>query len=248
MNLENSKSENVLKISTHMFNLFEKNLEPKIEPTYKDIKESVKLVIKEYKNYIKNPTDLYLIINKEEKEREFIPSFTQNEINIYIKQKDKCKFQNPEEEYLYAKTQYKMCTKCNVRKNLTEFKFNTSGTDGFNKDGYRLRRSECGECTKKSDKGKNEAIKKAKELGISFKPPEGTLCEICNRPSMKGNVIIFDHCHKTNKFRGYCCNSCNRSIGILGDDIDGLLKAFNYILKFSPKKIIQNKEGLLSVV
>jgi hypothetical protein len=39
MNLENSKSENVLKISTHMFNLFEKNLEPKIEPTYKDVKE-----------------------------------------------------------------------------------------------------------------------------------------------------------------------------------------------------------------
>ena len=176
-----------------------------------------------------------------------IPKFTDNEINKYIKQKDKCKFKNPEEEYLYAITQHKNCSKCHISKNLTEFKYNTSGTDAFNKEGYRLRRPECGECTKKSNKGKSDAKKKAKNKGISFTAPEGTLCGICNKPSVEGNNIIFDHCHKTDTFRGYCCNSCNRSIGVLGDDVDGLIKALNYVLKFNPQKIKQNKDGLLTV-
>lgn len=172
-------------------------------------------------------------------------SFSEKEKNNYIRQKDKCIFKNPKDEYNYAITQKKICQKCLTEKNLSEFSGNTSGTDAFDKDGYRLRRPECKECKKNIDKGKNEAKKKAKKLNIPYVAPEGTLCGICKKPSSRGNNMVFDHCHLNNIFRGYCCNSCNRSIGVLGDNIDGLLKAINYLLKTEKCTIIQTETGEL---
>jgi hypothetical protein len=176
------------------------------------------------------------------------PSFTKQEIENYNRQKDKCVFKTPMEEYLWAKTQQKTCSKCFTEKKLCEFNGNTSGTDAFDKNGYRLRRPECNKCTKDASKGKTEAKKKAKELGISYIAPEGTLCAVCNKPSSTSNGIVFDHCHVNNIFRGYCCNSCNRSIGVLGDNVDGLLKALNYLLKTEKHTIIQNENGELEKI
>lgn len=170
-------------------------------------------------------------------------SFTDKEIENYKRQKEKCIFKTPKDEYLWAKEQNKTCSKCLKEKKLCDFNGNTSGTDAFDKSGYRLRRPECIECTKLISKGKSEAKKKAKELGISYIAPEGTLCGICNKPESKGNCIVFDHCHKKNIFRGYCCNSCNRSLGVLGDDIDGILRVLNYLLKNEECNIIQNENG-----
>jgi len=169
-------------------------------------------------------------------------NFTDKERQNYIRQSNKCKFKTPEEEFLYANDVYKKCSKCNINKKLNEFRGNSSGTDAFDKDGYRLRRPECVECCKIAVKGKYIATKKAKEQGISYKAPEGTLCAICN----SNKELVFDHCHLTNKFRGYTCNSCNKSLGCFGDNIDGLLKVINYLLKFEECKIIQNEDGSLS--
>ena len=168
-------------------------------------------------------------------------SFTSSEKNNYSKQENKCKFKTPEEEYEWSKTQKKTCSKCSKEKSLNDFGGNTSGTDAFNKNGYRLRRPECRDCTILGNKGKSEAKKKANELNIPYKAPEGTLCGICN----KSNNLVFDHCHKNNTFRGYCCNSCNRSIGVLGDDVPGLLNAINYLLKTEKCTITQNEKGEL---
>ncbi len=126
---------------------------------------------------------------------------------------------------------------------MCDFNGNTSGTDAFDKDGYRLRRPECNDCTKIVSKGKTEAKKRAKNLGISYIAPDGTHCGVCNKLSTKSNGMVFDHCHVNNVFRGYCCNSCNRSIGVLGDNIDGLLKALNYLLKTENCEIIKNENG-----
>lgn len=172
-------------------------------------------------------------------------SFTKKEYDNYIRQKDKCIFKNPEDEYLWASLQIKKCSKCLSDKKLCDFNGNTSGTDAFNKDGYRLRRPECNECTKSINKGKIHAKNKAKELGISYIAPNETLCSVCNKSASPGNNIVFDHCHTTNIFRGYCCNSCNRSIGVLGDNVDGLLRAINYLLKTEKIKIAQNDNGEL---
>jgi hypothetical protein len=171
-----------------------------------------------------------------------------NEEMHYVRQKEKAKFSSPAEEYQWAITQFKKCSKCDAEKNFAQFNGNTSGSDAFDKDGYRLRRPECKDCTKLCNKGKNDAKKKATELGIPFKAPEGTRCAICNKLPTKGNGLVFDHCHEKNEFRGYCCNSCNRSIGVLGDNPDGILKVLNYLIKSSPCKIKQNDDGSLTLV
>lgn len=175
-------------------------------------------------------------------------TFTDKERDNYKRQQDKCVFKTPEEEYSWAQTQFKKCSKCFTDKKLTEYNGNTSGTDAFDRSGYRLRRPECSECTKNANKGKEIARKLAKETGIAYKAPEGTVCGICNKPPSRGNGLVFDHCHEKNIFRGYACNACNRSVGVLGDNVDGLLRALNYLLKDENCKIVQNEDGTLSRV
>jgi len=61
------------------------------------------------------------------------------------------------------------------------------------------------------------------------KPPEYTACSIC-----KGTpkTLVFDHCHATNRFRGWICRNCNAAIGKLGDNSEGLQKALSYVEEF----------------
>ena len=181
------------------------------------------------------------------KEEIIIPKFTQNEYNNYTRQKDKAHFTSPEEEYKYGFSIYKICSKCKENKKIIFFNGNTAGADAFDKNGYRLRRPECGDCTRKVDVGKKSAEKLAKEQGISYTAPDGSKCSICNKQHTEKNKLVFDHCHQTNKFRGYCCNSCNRSLGGLGDDVKGLINALNYLLKSQPTKISQNENGFLDI-
>lgn len=173
------------------------------------------------------------------------PRFTQKEYDNYQKQQHKCKFKSPQEEYDWAKTQTKICSKCNIERKLTEYRGNTAGTDAFDKFGYRLRRPECNICNKEISSGKTIAKKIAKEMGISYIAPEGTICAICKQPPTPSNCLVFDHSHEKYIFRGYCCNSCNRSMGVLGDNVDGLLRALNYLLKNEKCKIVQNEDGQL---
>ena len=176
-------------------------------------------------------------------------NITINEQNLYTKQAKKVKFKTAEEENEYAKQNQKKCSKCNLMKTLIEYTGNTSGCDAFDMDGYRLRRPECKNCTKEIAKGKNESKKNAKELGISYEAPDGTNCALCGKLSKKGDRLVFDHCHKTNTFRGYLHNSCNRSLGVLGDDINGMLRAINFLNKFEKKKITQNiNTGELTII
>ena len=174
---------------------------------------------------------------------------TINEKNLYTKQANKTKFKTAEEENEYAKQNQKKCSKCNLMKTLIEYAGNTSGCDAFDMDGYRLRRPECKNCSKEIAKGKTESKKNAKNLGISYEAPDGTKCALCGELSKKGDRLVFDHCHKTNTFRGYLHNSCNRSLGVLGDDINGMLRAINFLNKFEKKKITQNiNTGELTII
>jgi len=167
-------------------------------------------------------------------------NITENERNLYKLQKYKAKFSSPEEEYIYANQNFKICSKCKLNKNLNEFNFNTSGIGAFNKDGYRIRRPECKLCNKLYIDGKNKAKNIAKINNIPFKAPKDTKCALCESFGINGNQLVFDHCHKTNCFRGYLHNSCNRSIGVLGDNLHGIIKAFNYLNKIERIKIIQD--------
>ena len=177
------------------------------------------------------------------------PKITENERNLYIKQKSKAKFDTPEKEYEYAIKKEKKCSKCDLMKPLSEYSGNTSGCDGFDREGYRLRRPECKDCNKKANKGKSDAIKAAKILGIPYKAPEGSTCALCGNLAKKGDTLVFDHCHKTNTFRGYLHNSCNRALGVLGDDVQSLINAINFLNISEGKKFIQDKDtGKLIII
>jgi len=168
-----------------------------------------------------------------------------NEHRHYINTHKKLKFKTPDEYFKWAKNQSKICSKCNTSQSLVDFDGNTSGSDPFgqNHDGHgciRLIRPECTDCKKKGATGIKNAKQHAKKMGIDYKAPVGTLCEICNNPGRKGNDIVFDHCHEKEIFRGRVCNSCNRSIGVLGDNVEGMIKVINYLNKLEKKTIVQD--------
>lgn len=142
-------------------------------------------------------------------------------------------FKTAKEEYEWSETQFKDCNKCKVSLPLTCFNANTCSNDHFNKDGYRLHRGECIDCGKDAGKGKAEAQKIAKARGIPFKAPEGTKCELCGSTEK----MVFDHDHVKMVFRGWLCDPCNRSMGCLGDDVAGMVKVINYLMKTNPTKL-----------
>lgn len=45
--------------------------------------------------------------------------------------------------------------------------------------------------------------------------------------------LVVDHNHETGKIRGLLCDTCNRAIGLLGDDPELLEKAASYLRRMS---------------
>lgn len=85
--------------------------------------------------------------------------FTENEYKIYKEYKEKKTYKTPEDEYEANKIKSKICIKCNKELSLNDFSGNTCGKQPFNKNGFRYKRPECKECSKKANEGKCEARK-----------------------------------------------------------------------------------------
>jgi len=62
------------------------------------------------------------------------------------------------------------------------------------------------------------------------RPPIGTPCESCGRGDRS---LVWDHNHESGAFRGWLCSTCNSGIGMLGDDIFGILAAARYLADVS---------------
>jgi hypothetical protein len=75
---------------------------------------------------------------------------------------------------------------------------------------------------RRNRKNTEGAIKK--RLRLAGRPKPET-CEVCGR----GGNIVFEHNHKTNKFRGWTCDRCNVAIGMVDDDIVVLEKLIVYL-------------------
>jgi hypothetical protein len=67
-------------------------------------------------------------------------------------------------------------------------------------------------------------------------------CAICKMEARKQNHLstrvhdlCVDHDHKTGAVRGMLCDSCNRGIGLFGDDISLLEAALAYLKRHAPE-------------
>ena len=52
-------------------------------------------------------------------------------------------------------------------------------------------------------------------------------CAICDKMFIRTPCL--DHNHETGQLRGALCSPCNRAIGALGDTVEGLQKAVDYL-------------------
>ena len=104
------------------------------------------------------------------------------------------------------------CSKCQQKKPASDFR-----RYGIGK--LKLR-SECRECEAIQGRFKRDAHKTAGK-----KPDK---CHCCQKVT---DDLVVDHCHNTGNFRGWLCRNCNTGIGKLGDTIDSLVTALNYLLR-----------------
>ena len=51
------------------------------------------------------------------------------------------------------------------------------------------------------------------------------LCVICKREKK----LVLDHCHRTNKIRGFICNKCNTALGMIEDNIQTAKNIVKYL-------------------
>ena len=89
-------------------------------------------------------------------------------------------------------------------------------------------RSECKKCRRTGGKANSSAAKKLmKQLNMT-RPKTPIPCHCCKKVTKR---LTFDHDHTTNKFRGWLCYQCNSAIGNLGDSIEGLTRALEYLTR-----------------
>lgn len=67
-------------------------------------------------------------------------------------------------------------------------------------------------------------LKTRKEKAAGRKKPK--CCEVCKKSDRR---ICFDHCHKSQKFRGWICSNCNSALGHTKDDPKLLRKLAAYV-------------------
>jgi hypothetical protein len=60
---------------------------------------------------------------------------------------------------------------------------------------------------------------------------QGGVCGSCGGPATgRRKTFHVDHDHRTRRVRGLLCDSCNLAIGKLGDDVEGVERALEYLI------------------
>lgn len=128
-----------------------------------------------------------------------------------------------------------VCKKCSYTQSN---KWRNNNKDKYNK-GQRERRQKNKKERLTTDKFYKNSIstkntRYKREYGITYEWFQNRIkeiqnkCEICQK---ENKVLVPDHCHKTGKYRGALCHSCNVAIGLLKDDCNLLNNAIFYLQK-----------------
>jgi protein-arginine kinase activator protein McsA len=59
-------------------------------------------------------------------------------------------------------------------------------------------------------------------LKVGFAALKTDHCECCGRTDVP---VHLDHCHQDNLFRGFLCRSCNKTIGMRGDNYTSVMES-----------------------
>ena len=134
----------------------------------------------------------------------------------------------------------KHCSKCGEYKSFHDFHRRARELDGLN--------GICKVCINTRNRQyytpeKNRARNLKKTYGITIElydkmyNEQKGVCKICSKPesTVRQGILqslAVDHCHTTGKIRGLLCNSCNRALGMFGDDTTILYNAVKYLERY----------------
>lgn len=146
----------------------------------------------------------------------------------------------------------KLCPCCNTRKEMGEFYHARSRNGDVVVSGY------CKDCDKarmrksrNTRRGKQKRrtyyfqnkprlsalsrIRNIQRYGITVEQfnellsRQNNRCPVCEKKFCKSRGPVIDHCHDTTVVRGLLCLKCNAAVGALGDDVDSVLRACEYL-------------------
>ena len=81
------------------------------------------------------------------------------------------------------------------------------------------------------------------EMHTIAKPFKTRRCACCKK--LKRKTLHLDHCHSTNRLRGWLCMSCNVALGHIGDSVDTLRNMIAYLQSPSFYNFEKEKETLI---
>ena len=111
------------------------------------------------------------------------------------------------------------CKQCGVVLDIANRVYSSS-MDHCNKiSGAPYLKSECKPCHNRLGRVRHQLKKKHPA------PAAGTPCTCCGAV----RKLHIDHCHRTDKFRGWVCSNCNTMIGLAGESIRGLENGIRYL-------------------
>lgn len=123
----------------------------------------------------------------------------------------------------------RLCKKCEDKRH-TEYR-----SDGTVKSKLSLKQKEW----RANNKERIAKQKRQHKFGISpeeqdrMLEAQGYKCAICKVPESElRRRLALDHCHKTDLVRGFLCDTCNRGLGLLKDNIAVLEAAIVYLKKY----------------
>mgnify|MGYP001465540440 CR=1 FL=1 len=113
---------------------------------------------------------------------------------------------------------------------LNEFSINSYGE-------HKFHRKICKTCRDTQQESKLDAIEdkwgyRDTSLIKENRPPEGTKCQCCSTSMTYGlgmDGMCFDHDPIKGKFRGWICKKCNTSLGLNGDNEQGIMDYVKYL-------------------
>lgn len=133
----------------------------------------------------------------------------------------------------YAVDGMKNCPMCDQSKSTGSFHNNKSTADGLC--------TYCKPCSSQYEKDRWHLRKPVSQARYykqtynltptdveSLLASQGGVCAICSEEPKRA---VVDHCHDSGKVRGILCDTCNRSLGLLKDNVEVLMSAAAYLIQ-----------------